>query len=232
MKPRYLIVPMLIAFSVFLAACSVNFVATVKPDGSGEFGMEFILTAQDKETLAGMGASMDDLCEGLGSQSGAGLPLEMAFRQEEHGGDTWCIASLPFKTLDELHDNIESSQESSFRVNRLEIQGDQFFFDVDVDMGGSDMSDLGFSIDMNLSWKLTVPGTVGAHNANRVEGRTLIWDLDIGQNVNMRAESSTSTINIGLLLIFILLALLIVGTLIALLVVLVKKPAPQANLNP
>jgi hypothetical protein len=39
-------------------------------------------------------------------------------------------------------------------------------------------------------WRLTVPGALGDHNADRVEGQTLIWNLEPGEKAVLHAESA------------------------------------------
>lgn len=43
---------------------------------------------------------------------------------------------------------------------------------------------------LETEWRLTVPGVLGTHNADRVDGQTLIWIVSPGEKANLHAESS------------------------------------------
>ena len=75
---------------------------------------------------------------------------------------------------------------SNVAVNELKLELGRFVFDVDVDLtspgpGGGE--------PVATEWRLTVPGALGEHNADRVEGQALIWTVSPGDKDHLRAES-------------------------------------------
>jgi hypothetical protein len=62
-------------------------------------------------------------------------------------------------------------------------------FVYDVNMDGSSGEGFG-TLPIEMTWELTVPGSVGENNADEVSGNTLTWNLNASGVNNMHAESN------------------------------------------
>jgi hypothetical protein len=183
MKPKAIALTCLAGAALILAACKVDIISTLRPDGSGELRTEMGLTPEDKQALeAFSNGGTQDLCTSIQAQGGS-PPPGMVFEQEERGDETWCVATEPFGNLDDLRSLYADMQ--GVTVNRLEIKDGRLYYDITLDL--SEGSTPPSSID--LTWQIEVPGTVGVNNADSVEGRRLTWGLPLGGTVNVHAES-------------------------------------------
>ncbi|MBN2387645.1 MAG: hypothetical protein JXB85_11550 [Anaerolineales bacterium] len=170
---------------LLLSGCSMAYNTEVNADGSGEFGLSLVYTEMEARELAEMAdMPVDGLCQALSFESD--LPANATIREEQRGNETWCTIAMPFADLDELD---RWYSDVGVEVNRLEIIDDRFYFDADVDMSGAD--EIGFMFEAVFT--LTLPGSAGANNATRQEGRTLIWELDTTRGNNLYAESALGT---------------------------------------
>jgi hypothetical protein len=183
MKSRVPFLGLLATVSLLLAACNVNLATEVNADGSGQMRTEIGLTQADKDSLASMsGGEVTDWCTQITSSSE--LPQGMQFTQEERGDETWCIATMPFSSLEELRSLYADS--SGISVDRLEMVGGRFYYDLTLDNSSSGAGMFG----INMTWQLQAPGTVGDNNADTVDGRTLTWHLTSGGSSRLQAESA------------------------------------------
>jgi hypothetical protein len=190
MRHRLIIFVGFVLAAIMLAACTVNINTQINDDGSGTWSTEFILNQQDKESLATLGTTVEEFC----NESGADMPPGSAINIEDKGEETWCIISVPFANLSELRQMYAESD--GIVVNRLEIVGDTFYYDVSVDATSSE-SDMGTGGLIGMNWKVTVPGKVGANNATSVDGNALTWDLTSNQVMNAQVQSSLGGGGIG-----------------------------------
>ncbi len=172
------------AAALALSACSLELNTTIAADGSGTYGIEVGLTKTDQDMLTSLGSSADEFCEDM--QTEGELPEGAAVTREQRGDDLYCVMVAPFSSLQQLRDLYADGD--GITVNALELSNGRLVYDVDVDMSGSGQEVGDFSLDM--VWKLTVPGTLGEHNADEVEGNTLIWRLNQGESRNLRAAST------------------------------------------
>ena len=220
MRSKLLPLGLVAAVSLLLAACNVNMATDINTDGSGEMRTEIGLTQADKDSLASMsGGEVTDWCTQIESTSD--LPQGMRFTQEERGDETWCIASVPFSSLDELRRLYRDS--SGIRVDRLEIADGRFYYDVTLDDTSSGAGMFG----INMAWQLQAPGTVASHNADLLDGRTLTWHLTSGGPSRLQAESAVGgTISPALIVVFIglgCLCLVGVAVIVVVVVLLVRR---------
>lgn len=224
MRSRLLLLGLVAAVSLLLAACNVNMATDINADGSGEMFTEIGLTQADKDSLASMsGGEVADWCTQITSSSD--LPQGMQFTQEERGDETWCIATVPFSSLDELRRLYADS--SGVSVDRLEIADGRLYYDLTLDNTSSGAGMFG----INMTWQLEVPGTVGDHNADTVDGRTLTWHLTTGGPSRLQAESAVGgTISPALIGAFVGLGCLcfVGGVVIVVVVVLVVRRSKKA----
>ncbi len=190
MKFRIFLFTGLVAASLLLAACKVNVGTSVDANGSGETRTEIGFTAEEKQSILQLsGGNAENLCDTLQSE-GQALPPDAVFVQEERGDETYCVTSRPFDDLDGLKSLY--GEMDGVSTNELSLVNGKFVYDVDVDF--SDAQDTG-ALALSLEWRLTVPGSVGANNADEVDGKTLIWHLTAGRKINLHAESSSGLLN-------------------------------------
>jgi hypothetical protein len=204
MKSKFFLWVGLAAAALLLAACQVNVATIVSSTGAGELRTEIGFTPQEKQSVTQLsGKDASNLCADMQSQD-TSLPPGTTFAQEERGDDTYCVATQSFKDLDGLRKLYVDM--TSVTINELSLVKGKFVYDVDVDMSNSD-SPAGAAL--NFEWRLTVPGSVGQNNADRVEGQTLIWTPTPGKKVNLHAESSLGLFNLDSSTIWIVAGLLL-----------------------
>ncbi len=191
MKSKTLVISIIIVAALLLTGCAIGISTKVNADGSGELGVVYKLNSSDIQTLSSMGGSTDtaNICSSLESSSGSsGLPAGTTLKQEKHGDETWCVATQSFSTIDALKTQLGGE---GFTINTLEIQGGKLTFDADVDMGaGQDTSSMPFTI--NMSYDFTAPGKISNNDADKVNGNTATWNLEMGKTRHMHLESALS----------------------------------------
>lgn len=170
--------------SFLLAACSISITTKMNANGSGELGFVYKFTQDDLVQLEGMGLNAETICTDIQDQ-GDTLSDELSFKQETHDDETWCVAAKPFETLEEFKEDISGE---GFTVNVIEISGDDFIFDADINISSEITS--GVPAAFTIYYEFTAPGKITKHNATKVEGITAIWNLVIGTSTNMHLESS------------------------------------------
>jgi uncharacterized protein YceK len=166
--------------ALILSGCKANVITKINTDGSGNFKQEIGFTAEEMTTLSSLGSG-SDFCATMGSENSV---TGASISQEIRGDETWCIFDTPFSTLDELN-TLYSSADTS--VNDISINNDNLHYEVTVNMSGTNAT-AGL---LQTKWIVTMPGKVSNHNANEISGSTLTWDLTLGQDMNLIADSST-----------------------------------------
>jgi uncharacterized protein YceK len=166
--------------ALILSGCKANVITKINSDGSGNFKQEIGFTAEEMTTLSSLGSG-SDFCATMGSENSV---TGASISQEKRGDETWCIFDTPFSTLDELN-TLYSSADTS--VNDISINNDNLHYEVTVNMSGTNAT-AGL---LQTKWIVTMPGKVSNHNANEISGSTLTWDLTLGQDMNLIADSST-----------------------------------------
>jgi len=179
MKRKIRLLLLLAATTLLLAACRVVVDTNIASDGSGELRTSIVYTAEEKQDFEQKPESEGkSICDGAKE----GVPAGATFVEEVHDGETYCVTERHFNNLAELR-NFYSSMDR-VTVNTLEFEPDRFVLDIDVDQ-----TDNGDGQGLDNEWRLTLPGNLVAHNATRVEGQTLVWEISAGQESNIRAET-------------------------------------------
>jgi hypothetical protein len=186
MRAKKLLSGLMIAVWVFLTGCTVSIATTVDPNGTGEVKVIYKLSQDDQKTFSQSGMSdASKLCEGFSTMSQSFQGGTSSIKQEKHGSETWCVMSQAFGSLEEMRAKLN---EQDFTINTLAIQNGRFVFDATLNMGsGSSDSNLGLPI--GITYELTLPGKAISHNADKVKGYTLIWEMGMGQTKQIHAES-------------------------------------------
>jgi hypothetical protein len=169
---------------IALSACTISITTKVNPDGSGEYGMIFKFTKAEVELLTSYGLNSETICSDI-QQQGESFPQGYNLEQEQHGDETWCVTGYKFSTLEELKTSFSGE---GFTINTLELTDDKFTFDATVKLNSADTGELPFPVTMEFL--LTAPGPITDHNADKIEGTTAIWELELDKSTYMHLESS------------------------------------------
>lgn len=171
----------LAALALALSACRIVVDTRLERDASGELRTAVVFSAEEAANFAAApGNEGRSVCD----QFGQNLPAGAAFAVEERAGETYCTTTRPFANLRELRQFY--GELGSVTVNELKLEWARFTFDAQVDLTSS----TGQGEPAPIEWRLTVPGTIQAHNADRLEGQTLIWDVAPGEVARLHVESS------------------------------------------
>ncbi len=181
--------PLTLLVGLLLAACTFQVSTAITTTGAGELRSEIGFTAADKESLATIGTSPEKFC--ADAQTGGDLPTGSPVTVEERGDETWCVVTVPFASLDELNTTYAAMQ--GLVINQLELTPTSFTYDVDIAFTGDQTTELGAD-QVLFRWLVTPPGTVADHNADEVDGDTLIWNVGIGETVNAHIVTSISPV--------------------------------------
>ncbi len=184
-----LLLLLLVLASLALSACTIQISTAFNPDGSGEWRTEMGISDEEAQLLTGSGtaSSTEQFCNDM--LTGGELPEGVTDSFEEREDGDWCVFTRPFANLEELR--ALYIENGGVIINRLEIVDGSLFYDVTMDMGSSEdfqsISDMG--VEINMTWALTLPGTITSHNATSVDGNTLTWNLTPGQDTTIVAQS-------------------------------------------
>lgn len=199
-----------------LSGCVLRFATEVRADGSGVLTTEIGFNPDDKALLAELADTPVEELDVCGqAASGEALPPGSRFEREERGPDTYCVAHVPFTSLDDLRQRYVAM---NAEVHELSLEDDRFRYHVTLDLlQGEDASSLDLiGVTPVVTWELTVPGRLVAHNADEVDGGRLVWQVSLGEPADFRAESD---LGVGLPLAGIALGLAVCGGLAVLLAV-------------
>lgn len=171
---------LLALLALALTGCiRVQLTFTVHDDGSGVVGM---LMAVDEALLSLTGESAEDV---LGEA--ADLPLGATTEVYEEDGFVGQVVTVPVPDVTRIDEFLgdaqavtDSAQEFSFTR-----EGDGWRFETTVPAGGEltgegddlDLAGL-FGEDAYFRIRVALPGEVTEHNADRVEGGLLVWEID------------------------------------------------------
>jgi hypothetical protein len=180
MKDRPIKILALILGMLLLAGChKLEAETIIGRNGSGDLRVGVGFSAEERANMEKQNSNPQDFCNT--SQSAPNVTVT----EERRGDETWCITTTPFEDLEGLRNLYE--QRKGITINRLEIADGTLYYDVDVDTSSEDSN---FSTLTEITWTVVLPGTPIAHNADQVDGNTLIWTPTPKTGlVNMRAES-------------------------------------------
>ena len=170
----------------------VNIAINVESDGSGSYGGEFAISKAFSETFSEdeQALSCDELFEDdtfeVGPLSDLPLDAEIALFED----DDWCGYNFTASFSDF---GVGVEEEEGFPISENEgivtfrIPANELFGDVTegLDQGGDEDIDpvmllKAFGIpDPEFTISVTIDGETIEHNADTVNGSTLIWELDI-----------------------------------------------------
>jgi hypothetical protein len=161
----------------------MNVITEIDSSGAGTLTTEIGMTPDEVAQLQSLGGETSgSTCSSL-SSGGTGAAGGVAFEEEMRGEDTWCVAVEPFENLDELR---TLYQEMGFvQIRELTLREGLVVYDLEVEPQGSDEA----MTAGEMTWVLELPGKVGSHNAESVEGKRLTWTLESGTVTEVQASS-------------------------------------------
>ncbi|MEZ0395818.1 MAG: hypothetical protein ABWK53_05240 [Anaerolineales bacterium] len=186
MRNKTLFVAGIVLLAFVLAGCSMEYDTNVRPDQSGSMIMSIGFTADEMEMMSSGVSNPATFCQEMWAEENTDFPPNTIIRQEQRGSETWCIAEMPFADLQQLR-SIYINQ--GITVNRLEVVDNVLYYDLSLDLSEAS----GSGLDIQMTWRVTLPGRVASHNAHAVSGQTLTWNLNIGSMNRIQAESSLSS---------------------------------------
>lgn len=165
--------------ALLLSSCRVVVETEIRPGGSGELRSSVVFSAEEQANFeASAGNEGKGICDSLRQ----GSQVEAEFVEEVRDGETFCTTIRSFDSLRELRGYYGTM--GNVQVNELRMALGEFIFDLQLDLTSKDENE-----PAATEWRLTIPGEIGDHNADAVEGQTLIWAIQPGQVKTLRAES-------------------------------------------
>lgn len=182
MKSRLVSLMTALTLAGLLSGCNIVVATRVNADGTGELRHEIIYSAEEVQNFAqAPGNEGKSICDNLNEDPPGGVA---EFVEEQRGDQTYCVSTQPFGNLNELRARYQAM--GGVTVNQLNMAFGRFVFDVDVDTPEADPN----SQPVPTEWHVTMPGAIESHNADRVDGQTLVWALGAGEKTAMHAEST------------------------------------------
>jgi hypothetical protein len=182
----------MIGVAVLLAGCQMNVITKVDSSGAGTLTTEIGMTPDEVAQLQTLGGETGGSACSAFSSSQVGGADAPAFEEETRGEETWCVAVTPFENIDELAALYE---EMGFvRIRELTLREGLLVYDLEVEPQGSDEA----MTAGEVTWVLELPGKVGSHNADSVEGKRLTWTLETGTVTEVQASSDLSALSLPL----------------------------------
>ncbi len=217
MKHRKLTFAVVIVAALILAGCKFQSTTAIKPGGAGELRTEVGFSAEERANMEKQNpSSAQDFCNAQASHPG-----NITVTEEKRGDETWCVTTTSFKNLDQLRQLY--LQRKGIQINRLEIGGGRFYYDISIDTSSRDSSFSGFT---SMTWVLVLPDQPIIQNADEAEGNTLTWHLTpLSGARNLHAESKISQ-PASIVVVEVLILLLIIGG--GIYVALRQKKQPQS----
>jgi hypothetical protein len=186
MKQKFYLTSLCLISAILLVACQFQATTQIEPSGSGNFRSETGFSAEERQNLEEQaeGDATGNFCNIPATQGQ--VPSNVTVTEEMRGDQTWCVTTTNFNNLNELRELYEGN--GTITVNRLEVSGNTFYYDVDINV---DNGDAALSNYESATWRVIVPGTVTNHNATSAQSNTLTWDLTPQSGVvNLHIEST------------------------------------------
>jgi hypothetical protein len=188
---------MLIA--LFLTGCTIEIATTVNPDGSGTVGVTFTDTQENINFLRQMPGMNDYFDAWQASMRGQGVLVddslianqERIHLQNVFGSVNDLAQSTPGVSAERSWVYAQMSTEGADRVFRYSSSVDTTALyesapGVDPNIASEARKQLD---ETKITYSVTLPGQVVFHNATRVIGNQLIWDVRMNDRNEIKAES-------------------------------------------
>jgi hypothetical protein len=142
----------------------------IQSNGSGSVQLEAILSP---DLAALLYSSSNDFSPQEFCSTAESSTSMFQFTPTTENDGIQCTAVVSFEDLEELADIMEDKGLGA-SVQRLEIQNERLYYDLRINLSGSESSQY---YTYENFWVLVLPGTPGDNNADTVSGNTLTWDL-------------------------------------------------------
>ena len=194
MITKRLLIPLLFFTALLFSACTFEFSTVIEADGSGELVFEWSASESDFRAIADVSdQDYRDLIDESemnckSAEDAPDLPEGTVVEYRELGNTFSCKIIIPFEDIDEL---IAQYQDMEFiEIGIVEMNSDgELDYKLTVDLTDADDSEFEALDEFEFLWNLTVPGSPTDHNADRERGRTLIWDLEPGEFIDIEVQS-------------------------------------------
>lgn len=240
---------LVLLLAVVFSGCQIKLGVRTKvnDNGSGTFGFRLAADKEILDLMAQQGASSTDLFGEVQNN----LPKDWKTQEgTDPDGTKWVEVSVDFKNTEDLQTILKDAGSGmSLDLSSLKLTQKKGFFSttteysLKLDMGSalSGVGDIGGGLGSQLTPsvlssilvlenRVALPGSIKANNATKVEGTTLIWQLQPSGSTEMTATSQSIRWSI----VYILIGAVVV--LIALLVVIIillarrgRKQTPPAE---
>jgi len=172
-----------VLLALLLSACQANIVTRLESSGAGTLTIEIGLAPDDLAQLRSPAGDPEaSPCASL-AVPGAEEGESPAFEEQRRGQEIWCISTQAFddgSQLDSLY-----RQMDGIRIHELVEREGIFVYDLDVDL----QAPQGAAAVSSITWAVELPGTIGQHNADRLNGQRLEWTLQPGESRRLTASS-------------------------------------------
>lgn len=172
-----------------LSACQARVLTRLDASGSGTMTIEVGLTPDEATQLASLGEGASGGACAVLSIQGPGEGGALPFVEEKRGPETWCVSSQPFKDpyqLEALYGQLDG-------VILRELVEREGLLVYDLEIAPQEQGAM--PVVPEVTWALELPGKLGEHNADRVEGQRLEWRIHPGEARRLTASSDLYGLN-------------------------------------
>ncbi len=228
----------LLALAVVLSGCTIRFDSrvTVDADESGTYALEISLDEEFRELAAQSGET-----DGFGLEEGLeDVPSGWSVTEFTDGEFEGFRVAVDFDDFADLDRRLleltatadaDSPAPTFLEESGFTRDGDRFDFTTTITGLQDDLTDLGgdsgefgfegfdpasiFEQLFQIRFVVTLPGTIGANNADSVDGNTLIWNIafdDEGRTLEASSDLGGGGLPVGLIVgILAIVALAVIG---------------------
>ena len=182
MKPT-LLAALGIGTAFVLAGCQMNATTKIESSGAGTLTTEVGMTPEEVEQLHSLAGDPEaSVCESFSLDS-EGAPAKSTFEEELRGEETWCVSVRTFDDLESLADLYREFE--TVTLHELVLREGLVVYDVEIGAATGE----GLPTPVDVTWTLELPGKIGSHNADEVDGNRLVWHLTQGEVARLQASS-------------------------------------------
>ncbi len=172
-----------IGAAILLAGCQMNATTKIGSSGAGTLTTEVGLSPEEVEQLRSLaGDPGASVCESFSLDS-EGAPAKSTFEEELRGEETWCVSVRTFDDLESLAGLYHEFE--TLTVRELVLREGLVVYDVEIGAATGE----GLPTPVEVAWTVELPGKIGSHNADEVNGNQLVWHLTQGEVARLQASS-------------------------------------------
>jgi hypothetical protein len=173
----------MIGTAILLAGCQMNVITKIESSGAGTLTTEVGMSPEEVEQLRSLaGDPTASACESLSlNQESAAAASD--FEEELRGEETWCVSMRAFDDLESLAGLYRDFE--TVTVRELVLREGLVVYDIEVGTAAGE----GPPTPVEMTWTVELPGKIGSHNADAVNGNQLVWHLTQGEVMRLQAAS-------------------------------------------